>query len=151
MNKVTELELVARPRKATIACWIAAVAVVAGSTFAATAMRGLTEGGGVFHAADQYAMIGLGLLFGAGILLFTRPRVWVSADEVVVRNAIGSYRLPWEVVMAVKFPKGASWAQLELADDDVVSVMAIQATDKDRAVVAVRRLREALDAHRGKA
>ena len=53
-----------------------------------------------------------------------------------------------EVVTAVAFPPGASWAQLELADDDMVSVMAIQAVDKDRAVAAVRRLREAFDTHR---
>lgn len=148
MDKATRLELVARPKKTMIACWVGAVAVVVVCSLVATALQGVTEGGGVFHAADQYAMVGLGLLLGAGILLFARPRVWVTSDTVVIRNVIGSYRLPWEVVTAVRFPQGASWAQLELADDDVVSVMAIQAVDKESAVSAVRRLREALDTHR---
>ncbi len=148
MNKVTKPELVAWPKKTTIACCISAVAMIAVCSFVATALHGETEGGGVFHAADQYAMVGLGLLLAAGIMLFARPRVWVTPRSVRVRNVIGSYDLPWEVVTAVAFPPGASWAQLELADDDMVSVMAIQAVDKDRAVAAVRRLREAFEAHR---
>ncbi|GAA4892292.1 PH (Pleckstrin Homology) domain-containing protein [Stackebrandtia albiflava] len=149
MDKPTpSRELVSRPRKTSRVCWIAAVAVVAICSVVATGLRGTTEGGGVFHAADQYTMIGLGLLFAGGILLFSRPRVWVTDTGVAVRNVIGSHELPWEVVKSVSFPKGASWAQLELADDDVVSVMAIQAVDKQYAVAGVKRLRAALADHR---
>lgn len=151
MNKTARsgVELVARPRKTTVACWIAAVLVVAVCVLAATAMGGRTEGGGVFHSADAYAMVGLGLLAAAGILAFARPRVWADADKVRVRNLFNTVEVPWQVVTGVRFPRGASWAMLELADDDVIAVMAIQAVDKDRAVAAVRRLRELLAASRG--
>ena len=143
MNKVADrqYEAVARPRKATIGCVVAAVAVVLVCSFVATALRGETEGGGVFHAADQYAMVGLGLLCAAGLLAFARPRVWANASGVKVRNIVGVYELPWEIVAAVSFPRGASFAQLELADGDVVAMNAIQAVDGDHAVTAIRALR----------
>lgn len=141
---VTGTELIARPKKTTTGCWIAAVAVVAGSVLVALAMGTMTEGGGVFHGADQYTMVGLGVLGALGILMFARPRVWATAEGIRVRNIVGSYDLPWQVVKSVSFSHGASWATLELEDDDVVSVMAIQAVDKNDALVAVRRLRDLL-------
>ena len=45
------------------------------------------------------------------------------------------------MVRAVRFGRGAPWATLELQDDDVVSVMAVQAADKEYAVEAIRVLR----------
>ncbi|ADD42722.1 PH domain-containing protein [Stackebrandtia nassauensis] len=151
MNKTagSGVELVASPRKTTIACWIGAVLVLAVCVVAATAMGGKTEGGGVFHSADAYAMVGLGVLAALGILTFARPRVWADEHKVRVRNLFGSTEVPWQIVESVRFPRGASWAMLELADDDVIAVMAIQSVDKDRAVAAVRRLRELLAESRG--
>lgn len=143
------MELVARPRKTTVVCWIAAVLVLAVCVLAATAMDGKTEGGGVFHTADAYTMVGLGVLAALGILSFARPRVWADTETVRVRNVFNTVEVPWQVVVSVRFPRGASWAMLELADDDVIAVMAIQAVDKDRAVSAVRRLRELLAASKG--
>lgn|GEM_PF-2642067 len=136
--------LLARPRRATVICWIAAAAVVAVCASVAGALQGATEGGGVFHAADRYTMVGLGIVLGAAVMLFARPAVWVSDQGIRVRNIVGSYNLPWDVVTAVSFPPGASWVQLEVADGDVISVMAIQAVDKEHAVAAVRKLRAAL-------
>ena len=86
-------------------------------------------------------MIGLGVLVALGILLFTRPRVDADAHGIRVRNLIGGYELPWSVVRAVRFDRGSPWAALELDDDDLVSVMALQATDKEYAVEGVRALR----------
>lgn len=129
-------------------CWIAAIAVVIIFSAVATALRGDTEGGGVFGVADQIAMVGLGLLGAAGILSLTRPRVEADAERIKIRNVVGSYELPWQVVRAVRFDRGAPWASLELADDDVVAVMAVQAADKEYAVAAVRELRALLAAHR---
>jgi thioesterase domain-containing protein len=51
-------------------------------------------------------------------------------------------------VRAVRFGHGAAWATLDLAEDESVSVMALQSADKDRAVRAVRELRAMLAAHR---
>lgn len=137
----------ARPRRAAVVCWIAAISVVVIFSVVATALRGGTEGGGVFGVADQIAMVGLGLLGGAGILSLTRPRVYADAEKIRIRNVVGSYELPWDVVRTVRFDRGAPWASVELADDEVVAVMAVQAADKEYAVATVRRLRALLAAH----
>ena len=141
----------ARPRKAAVVCWIAAIAVVLVFSAVATGLRGDTEGGGVFGAADQVAMVGLGLLGALGILAFTRPRVEADEQGIKIRNVVGAYQLPWSVVRAVRFDRGAPWASLELADDDVVAVMAIQAADKEYAVETVRQVRALLAAYQQKA
>jgi hypothetical protein len=140
--------MTARPRRANRIAWVLAVVIVVIFALIATALHGHTEGNaGVFHRSDQVAMIGLGLLAAAGILLFTRPRVEADTEHVKIRNILGVYDLPWEVVRAVTFNRGAPWATLELQDDDVVAVMAIQAADKMAAVEAVRALRALHAAH----
>lgn len=117
--------------------WIAATAVVVFFTLIATAL----EKGDAFQHGDQAAMIGLGVAFAAGILAFTRPMLQADASGVRIRNVIGGYELPWQVIRAVRFDRGAAWASLELADDDLVSVLAIQQADKQHAVDACRALR----------
>lgn len=128
-----------------VVAWLAAVAVVAFFAVIATALvRGEAFGGG-----DQAAMIGLGLVFAAGILAFTRPVLRADASGVRIRNLVGGYELPWQVIRSVRFEHGAAWVTLELADDDVVSVLAIQRADKQYAVDACRALRELLARHGG--
>ncbi|MGH3620782.1 MAG: PH domain-containing protein [Sciscionella sp.] len=94
-----------------------------------------------FLTSDQVAVIGLGLLIAAGLLLFLRPMVRACAEMVEVRNLGGIREVPWADVRAVSFPDGAPWARLELDADEYIPVMAIQATDGQRAVVAIRELR----------
>lgn len=94
-----------------------------------------------FVTSDQVAVIGLGLLLAAGLLLFLRPMVRASADKVTVRNMGGTREVQWTDVRAVSFPDGAPWARLELDADEYIPVMAIQATDGQRAVEAIRELR----------
>jgi PH (Pleckstrin Homology) domain-containing protein len=138
-----------RPRRARVVCWLAAASVLVVFTAVSFGLRGPTGAGvAVFQAGDQAAMIGLGVLGALGILLFTRPRVVADRRGVRVRNLVGAYDLPWEVVREVRFNRGAPWATLELHDDDVVSVMAVQAADKEYAVRAVRALRDLLAASR---
>lgn len=138
-----------RPRRVRVVAWVAAVAVVALFSAVATALRGGTGAGtATFQPGDQAAMVGLGLVAAAAILLFTRPLVEADAERIRIRNMIGGYELPWQVVRAVRFEKGASWATLELADDDVVSVLAVQRADKEHAVRAVRALRTLLEESR---
>src|SRR5689334_14205323 len=98
-------------------------------------------GSGSFQRGDQAAMIGLGVLLGLGILAFCRPRVTADAGGVHVRNVVGGYDLPWDVVRAVRFDRNSAWAHLELLDDEQVSIHALQAVDKDYAVDGVRTLR----------
>jgi hypothetical protein len=130
-------------------CWVLAAAVVVVCTLVSFGLRGSTgEGPGVFEAGDQWAMIGLGVLLAGGILMFTRPRVDADSTGIRVRNVVGGYDLPWEVVRAVRFGRGAPWASLDLEDDESVAVMAVQAADKEHAVEAVRTLRALLAEHR---
>jgi hypothetical protein len=141
-------EVTARPRRATRVARILAVVVALIFAAVATALHGRTEGEqGVFQTSDQVAMVGLGLLAAAGILLFTRPRCSADAHGIRIRNIVGGYDLPWNVVRAVVFHRGSPWASLELRDDDLVAIMAIQAADKLYAVEAVRGLRALLAAH----
>jgi len=138
-----------RPRKVRWICSIAAIAVFVLFASTATALTGKTEGGGVFHRGDQIAMVILGALIALGIMTIARPRVRADASGVTVRNIIGGYQLPWDVVRAVRFSRNSPWASLELADDDEVAIMAIQAVDKEYALDAVRALRRLLAAHGG--
>lgn len=107
-----------------------------------TGLRGATgEGAGTFQRGDQVAMIGLGVLFALGILLFTRPRVEADARGIRVRNLVGGYDLPWTLVRSVRWGRGAPWATLELDDQELVPMLALQSVDKQYAVEGVRALR----------
>jgi hypothetical protein len=131
-----------RPRRIRLVCGAAAAAVLIVFTTVGIALRGSTgEGDAVFRPGDQVAMIGLGVLAALAILAFTRPRVEADARGIRVRNLVGGFDLPWEVVRAVRFDRGSPWASLELRDDDVVQVMAVQVMDKEYALDAVRALR----------
>lgn len=129
-----------RPLRARwIALVLAVVLVTVFSVVAALLRR--TDTGVYFRTSDQVAMVLLGCLLGGAALLFARPRVRADADGIMVRNIVGTHRLPWELVLRVSFPDGASWARLELPDDEYLAVMAIQAADKDHAVRAIHALR----------
>jgi hypothetical protein len=137
-----------RPHRIRLVCWISAAVLVLVFALIATTLTGPTGNGyGSFQRGDQFAMIGLGVLFALGTLLFTRPRVEADAQRIRVRNIIGSYELPWEVVRGVRFDRGAPWAALELYDDDLLPVVALQAADKQLAVDGVRALRRLHQAH----
>jgi hypothetical protein len=147
----TELVTI-RPRKVRRVGFALAPVVVAFSVVLGLALRGETgENGGVFQPSDQIAMVGLGLLGAAAILLFTRPKVVADEQHIKIQNVLGGYDLPWEVVRAIRFDRGNPCLTLELEDDDVVSVMAVQATDKEYAVRSARLLRALHAAHRERA
>jgi Bacterial PH domain len=140
-----------RPRKARRVAVVAAAGVVVLFTVVSFGLTGSTgQGRAVFQRGDQAAMIGLGFAFAAGILLFLRPKVAADARRVVVRNVIGGYDLPWEVVRGVRFERGASFASLELEDDELVTVVALQLVDGEHALAGVRALRALHEASRGK-
>jgi hypothetical protein len=139
-----------RPRRLRAVCWVSAVVVVVVFAAISFSLHGALGDGapGTFQRGDQAAMIGLGLLAALAILMFTRPRVVADERGLHVRNVLGGYDLPWEIIRAVRFSRGAPWASVELDDDDMVSVLAVQAADKEYAVEAVRTLRTMLESHR---
>lgn len=143
----TTVELDVRPRRVRWVAGVAATAVLAVSVVAAVLLRA-TPTGVYFRFADQVAMVIIGLLLAAGVLLLARPRLRADAEGVEVRNVLLTRRLPWEAVLAVSFPDGAPWARLELPGDEYLAVMAVQAVDREQAVWAVRALRELHERHR---
>lgn len=125
-------------------CWILAVAVVVIFTVVAVLLGRpgeSTDGSRPFGLGDQIAMVVLGVLLAGAGLLLTRPRVEADAERVRVRNVFGQVTLDWTLVRGVRFNAHSPWAVLELLDDDLVSVLAVQAADKQYAVDAVRGLR----------
>jgi len=130
----------ARPRKIRVIAGIGAVIIVAAFTVVAVLLRN-TPTGAIFQPSDQVAMIGIGVLLGCGALLFARPRVRADAEGIEIRNMVGARRFAWDVVDRVSFPDGSAWARLELPDDEYVPIMAVQAIDGERAVVATLELR----------
>jgi hypothetical protein len=128
------------------------IAVTITATFVVIALLlGNTRSEGVaFGVGDQVAMVLLGLFVAGGILLLARPSLVADERGLRVRNIFVSHDIPWEVVREVAFRDGSPWATLELADDDQLALLAVQASDGERSVAAVRALR-ALHSHHTRA
>jgi hypothetical protein len=106
----------------------------------------IRSSGVIFQTADQVAIAALGVVIAGLVVLLARPRLRVGAVGLSVRNLLGYRLVPWSDVVGVSFPAGARWARIDLPDDEYIPLMAIQAVDKDRAVVAMDTVR-ALLAH----
>lgn len=138
-----------RPYLLTRVCWGLAVLVVVAFAFIGAGLRSAPDGENQFQLADQIALTLLGVVMAGGVLLLTRPRVVADDQGVRTRNVMEYRHFPWEVVAAVRFDDGASWASLDLQDDDNVALLAIQSNDGDRAIDAVVGLRRLLASSRG--
>ncbi len=139
--------LVVTPRRLVRVCRAAAAVLVLVFAAVAVALR-FGPDAAVFGVADQVAMVLLGVLGAAAVLSLTRVRVEADTSGVRVRNVVGEKVLPWQVVREVRLDPGASWASLDLQDDDTVALLAVQANDGERAVRAVLALRALLAASR---
>ncbi|WP_203904949.1 PH domain-containing protein [Virgisporangium aliadipatigenens] len=134
--------VVARPRRIRLLVFVFAPIIVVVFTLISFSLHGtINDQGAVFETADHWAMIILGVVVALVSLIFARPSVRADAEGIRVQNLLGSYDVPWSIVRAVKFNRGSSWAMLDLHDDDVLAVLAVQAADKEYAVDVVRRLR----------
>lgn len=132
--------VVVRPRRVLICAWVGAVVTVVLFIGLAAVLR-TVETGVYFRLADQIAMVVLGMLIAGGVLLLARPRVRADSAGIEVRNILATRYIPWELVMRVAFPDGASWARLDLPDDEYLAVLAIQSVDGQRAVDGITKVR----------
>ncbi|AXB48276.1 PH domain-containing protein [Amycolatopsis albispora] len=130
-----------RPRRAVWMCGALALLLIGVFTTVAVLLR-QSDTGVIFQTADQVAMIGIGVLLAGLTMLFALPKAVADAEGVSVRNVWGTRRFSWAEVLSVSFPDGASFARLELPEDEYYSVLAVQAVDRERAVAAVRALRK---------
>ncbi|MCD0444675.1 PH domain-containing protein [Glycomyces sp. A-F 0318] len=137
-----------QPRKSRIGAWIGAVVAFGGFTALSFTLGSQTAEGGAVTWADQAGMIGLGVI-GAGIALsFLRLRVRADEKGIEVVNVTAKRYFPWQIVTAINFTDKMTWATVELADDDEMSIMAIQVSDKERAVAAIKHLRALMEQSR---
>jgi hypothetical protein len=103
-----------------------------------------------FGVVDQIAIGGLGLVLGGAIAWLGRSRVDADAESVRFRNVALTHELPWQAIRAVRFDPKSSWASLLLENGDELSVLAVQAADREHAVRAVEGLRALHAAARAK-
>ena len=143
----SDWELQVRPHLTPYFAYGGAVVILAAHV-AVGVMLKASSTGVVFQTADQVAMVGLGVVIAGIVLLFARPRLRVGRSGLAVRNMLGEKLITWSEVADVSFPVGARWARVELADDEYIPLMAIQAVDKERAVAAMDNVRELLSTYR---
>lgn len=135
------MELIARPRKLTIWSIVASLILVAVFVVMGVLLK-QSEAGTVFTLFDQIGIGGIGVILAGGCLMFTRPRVWANSKQITVRNVFLTTTLPWGVVREVGVTQGSAWGLLDLQDDDQLSMLGLQVADGERAVLAMRRLRQ---------
>lgn len=133
-------ELQVRPRLMRYGLWTVAVLIVAIHVVVSFLLT-IRASGVIFRTYDRVAVVVLGIIVAASMLLVTRARVRAGASGVSVRNALGDRLVPWSQVVGVTFPPGKRWARLELPDDEYIPLVAIQSADKEHAVEAMRALR----------
>jgi hypothetical protein len=125
-----------------------AAALILAAHVTVGALLKISSTGVIFQTADQVAIALLGVVIACLVLLFARPRLRVGAAGVSVRNLLGDRLIPWSDVVGITFPRGARWARVDLADDEYIPAMAIQAVDKERAVEAMDSVRDLLVRYR---
>jgi hypothetical protein len=131
-------------------CFVGAVICIAGCTVAAVLLRD-GSGAQTFERSDQVGVFLIGLLAAAGLMVLARPRLRADATGLWVRNIFGTHQVPWDLVRAVRFPEKAPWAALELPGEEMLSIVALQAIDGDRAVRALQALRAMHERYAGPA
>jgi hypothetical protein len=118
-----------RPRRGRVVPLVMGAAMVGVCLVVAVGMGAL----GTWGVGDQLALVGLGVLIAAFLGRYASIRAVPGPDGLRVRNLMLSRTVAWDEVLAVRFPEGDPWVSLELADDDVLAVMAIQRVDGERA------------------
>ena len=96
----------------------------------------------------KFSDLELGTLAFFGLLVLvlvhalTRSRVVAREDHLIVVNGYRRRDLAWAQVVAVNFPPGAPWVNLDLADGTNIAAMGIQSSDGSRSRTAARQLRQ---------
>ncbi|MDT4892175.1 MAG: hypothetical protein QOE97_1210 [Pseudonocardiales bacterium] len=98
--------------------------------------------GAHFAVKDQVATGLLGVIVGGLFLMLTRPRLHADRTAVRTRSFLGGWRtIPWDVVVAVDFPRKVRFARLVLPGEETLALYAVQRLDGQRSVEVMRRLR----------
>ncbi len=79
---------------------------------------------------DQFAFVGIGVIFSLVCLTLLRPHVKVNEQGVQVRNIANAQFYPWHIIHGLSFPSTSRMARLELPDFEFVPMMAFHIKDK---------------------
>ncbi|WP_055557917.1 PH domain-containing protein [Streptomyces sp. NBRC 110028] len=131
-----------RPTRTRVILLTIGAALVVALTAVGLLLENLSPG-------EQLSFVVTGLLFFAGLALFSRPKVVADEAGVTVVNLITTRRLEWAEVLRVNLRPGDAWVYLDLADGTSLPAMGIQVgMAKAQAIDDARTLR-ALAAHHG--
>ncbi|MDN3358380.1 PH domain-containing protein [Actinomadura sp. DC4] len=133
-----------RPRRARIVPYVLAVIVVAGMVVLAVVMPSN------WHLGDRIGLVVIGLIVAGILHMLARSRITADDRGVTVVNGLRTHEYEWAEVLGVSMTEGAPWPTLDLADGSTIPAMGIQASDGDRAFLAVAEL-AALVHERGEA
>ena len=100
-----------------------------------------------FTLGQRATLVGIGMLGFLAWFAIARSRVTADEHGITVVNGYRRRVFEWSQVVAVNLRRGAPWAGLDLSDGTSASMFAIQGSDGERAVRAVRELRTLVEAH----
>lgn len=100
-----------------------------------------------FTPFQKSTLVFLGLMALGCWFALVRSRVTAHRGGVTVVNGYRRRELEWSQVVAVNLRRGAPWAGLDLSDGTSISLLAIQGSDGQRAIAAVRELRALVTAN----
>lgn len=100
-----------------------------------------------FTFGQRATLVGLGALAFIGWHALVRSRVTADQAGLTVVNGYTRRVFEWSQVVAVNLRRGAPWAGLDLSDGTSIALFAIQGSDGERAVRAVRELRVLVAEH----
>jgi hypothetical protein len=133
--------VVIRPRRLRLGAYAFAALVAVSLIVSGVTLSGTTSVGGRLFASDRWALAAVGVVLGAVLLTPLRIRAEADSSGVRVHNLVGSFEVAWPMVRAVRYQRGTVFATLELVDDEVLTMQAVQVIDGQRAVDAIRHLR----------
>jgi hypothetical protein len=97
-----------------------------------------------FTLFQRSTLVAMGLIGFSVLYALMRSRVSADAHGVTVVNGYRRRAYEWSQVVAVNLRRGAPWAGMDLSDGTSISMLAIQGSDGQRAIRAVRELRRLL-------
>lgn len=92
----------------------------------------------VFQIGTAILLAGI---FGSVLWGVVRCRVTATEQGLVVLNGYKEYQYEWAEVLAIRMPRGAPWATLDLADGTTRPVIALQSADGERTLRAIVEIR----------
>ena len=139
-------ERVFRPRF-TLAVCVALVAAFVGGAVLLLLTLAASPGE---HSTDRLAIVLIALIAVVTAVLLGRVRAVARDDGLEIRNPIGTRRIGWTAIVAVRLARNDSWVQLDLDDGTTHPVMAIQAADGARARRDAAWLRDRVEEREGR-